>query len=1059
MRLISILRKYRFAGLLLAGLFLCGNVLAQEETAAKRALVDMTLKLADEQGNPVPEATVVVGEGFIHTVTDNQGTVAFKAAAGDFITITKLGFEKSVIMAKQLLESSTVVLTQAKIMLTSDDVVPLPFLSVKKRYLTGSSAVISGDLLDKYPSADIRNALTGLATGVEVREYDGSPGVSAEESTGFFGIGEKVGIGARGRTVRYIIDEIPTDITEMALDPNEIESITIIKDVVEKSMYGPYAADGVVFIKTKRGRENERTLNASAEYGISMIDRMPEWVSGGEYARLNNIARQNSGLLPLYDDTDIAAYDKNDPYDMYHPSNNYSDMMLKDNMSFSRVNVSSSGGSDRVQYFAYLGYTGEGDIYNMGATADYNRLNARSNIDIKINDVLKAQFDFFGGLSWRRSPNYGFDTQFTSEGTDNPVLGITEMPSVLDHLTTVSPVAMPIYANNDPSLNKPWYAVSQSYLENGVAFNPIGNLNGNGYYTESGRNGTFNVALDYDMKDILAGLKSRTYFGFSAFNLLRVGKAEDYTRYTVTPSVTPAGNDTIILKKVKDGVDQADQAKLHDYYFQRWAFYESLSYDRQFGKNHFQGVFTYYMSKVSRNGIEEPERQLITGLTGMYSFDDRFNIHGVLNYTGSSSFSKDERYFLSPTIGVSWVVSEENFLKESKAIDYLKIRAEYGVLGYESFRAPYGYRDRWNTNSSGTLFGPFTSNQWFGTNTDNTVYRTVQSRTGNPDLGWEKRKEFNAGIDLMMVNRKLEFELNYYNQVRMDMINTAVNIPYVAGISSWRPALNYNEVKYTGIETALTWNKNKGDFRFSLTGRATLPKAVWQKYDEPQYRYDYQYREGQDIGAIYGQTYLGRFATDEETLVVPQLFDAVLTAGDLKYKDMNGDGVVDDNDQSQIGSSAPKLYYAFDTRFNYKNFELTLIGTGRAFYDMMLSGNRYYNNGSGDNIYSKFVLDQIMNNGTEYPKLTYYRISNNFQGSEFWMRNGGFFKIQNVELAYNVPVAKFGWSGIRGFKVFARGANLATFSNLKDLDPESTSSGISNYPMFRTITGGVKLTF
>jgi hypothetical protein len=174
---------------------------------------------------------------------------------------------------------------------------------------------------------------------------------------------------------------------------------------------------------------------------------------------------------------------------------------------------------------------------------------------------------------------------------------------------------------------------------------------------------------------------------------------------------------------------------------------------------------------------------------------------------------------------------------------------------------------------------------------------------------------------------------------------------------------------------------------------------------------------------------------------------------------MNNDGVVDDNDQSQIGSSAPKLYYAIDTRFSYKDFELTMIGTGRAFYDVLLSGNIYYNNGSGDNTYSKFVVDNVLNNGTEYPKLTYYRINNNFQGSEYWMRKAGFFKIQNVELAYNIPVAKFGWSGIRGFKVFARGANLFTFSNLDDLDPESTTSGVYNYPMFRTITGGVKLTF
>ena len=1053
MRLISILRKYRFAGLFLASLFLYGNILAQEETTVKRTLVNINLKVTDQQGNPVQDASVVVGEGFIHAVTDQQGAVAFKAATEDFVTITKSGYEKTVVLANEIMSNNTVAITQSKLLMTNEDVIPLPFMSTKKRYLNGSSQIIKGSQLDKYPTSDIRNALTGLATGLDVRELDGSPGVSAEEELALFGIGEKVNVSARGRSVRYIIDEIPTDITEMALDPSEIESITVIKDVVEKSMYGPYAADGVVFIKTKRGRQNERVLNANAEYGVSMTDRMPQWASGADYARLNNIARTNSGLAPLYDESDINAYAKNDPYDMYHPSNNYGNMMLKDNKSFSRVNLSSTGGSDVVQYFAYLGYTGEGDIYNMGSKADYNRLNARSNIDIKINDVLKAQFDFFGALTYRRSPNYGYDPEFTSEGTDNPVLGITEMPTVLGHITTVSPVALPVYANNDPELDKPWYAVSQQYPEN-----PIGNLVGNGYYTESGRNGTFNVALDYDMKGITKGLKSRTYVGFSAFNLVRIGKAEDYTAYTVTPSVTAGGNDTILLTKVHDGVDQADQAKLHDYYFQRWAFYESLSYNREFGKNHVQGAFTYYLSKASRNGIEEPQRQMISSLTGLYSYKDKYNVHGVLNYTGSSSFSEDARYFLSPTIGASWIVSGEDFMNESKLIDLLKVRAEYGVLGYESFRAPYGYRDRWNNNTSGGAFGPHSANQWFGSATDNTVYRTVPSRIGNPDLGWEKRKEFNAGIDLMMFNRKMEFELNYYNQSRTDMIQSMIRLPYVAGISSWRPAVNYNEIKYTGVEMALTWNKNKGDFKYSLTGRATLPQAVWIKYDEPDYRYDYQKRTGTELGAIYGQTYLGRFATDEEAMQIPQLFDDVLHAGDLKYADMNKDGVVDDNDQSQIGNGTPKLLYAINAHFSYKNFELLLIGTGSAFVDVAYA-NRYFFNGWGDNNYSQFVADNVLNNGTEYPKLTYYQVNNNFEGSEFWLRNGGFFKIQNVEFAYNVPVAKMKWSGIRGFKIFVHGANLLTVSNVKNVDPENTSSGVYNYPLFRTITGGVKLTF
>jgi len=1045
--------KYRLAGFLIACMVLPGFAQAQGQPAKKARSIDITLKVTDPDGNVIPDASVVVGEGFVHTETNQQGECTFKASPEDFVTVTCPGYEKNVILAGDLSSNPVIILALSKLYMTSDDVVPLPFMSLNKRQMTGSASLIKGNILDRYPSSDIRNSFTGLATGLDVREIDGSPGISAEEELGVFGIGEKVNISARGRNLRYIIDEIPTDITEMPLDPGEIESVTIVKDIVEKSMYGPYAGDGVIFIKTKRGRQNERILNANAEYGISTVDRMPEWVSGAEYATLNNMARINSGLEPLYSETDIAEYAKNDPYNMYHPSINFRDMILKNTMNFQRVNISSTGGSDRVQYYSYLGYTGEGDIYKIGAPADYNRLNARSNIDIKINDFLKAQFDFFGGLSFRRSSNYGWDPQFTSEGTDNPVLTITELPSVLSDITSIPPIAFPVYANNDPQLKYPWYGVSANY-----GYNPIGRMEKNGYYSESGRNGTFNVALEYDMGNLVKGLKSRTYIGFSAFNLLRIGKAENYTAYRANPSTTESGADTILLVKVHDGVDQADQAKLHDFYFQRFAAYENLSYSKTSGKNDLRTSLTYYLSKVSRNGIEEPQRQMITSLVAAYSYDNKYNIQGVLNYAGSSSFSKEARYFLSPTIGASWIVSEEGFLSDSKIIDFLKVRAEYGVLGYESFRSPYGYRDRWNNNSSGTAFGPFSANQWFGSSTDNMVYRTVQSRTGNPDLEWEKRKEFNAGLEMLMANRRLSLEVNYYNLLRDGMIAGLAKLPYIVGISSWRPAFNYNQARYSGFEAALQYNKNKGDFRYSVTGRASLPKSVWVKYDEPNYRYDYQRRTGEDIDAIRGQTYLGVFASDEEAMQIPQLFDDELHQGDLKYKDLNGDGVVDDNDQSKIGNSSPKLVYALDARFSFKNVDLTIVGTGRAFYDVILS-NRYFRNGWGDNTYSRFVYDNVMNNGSEYPRLTYYQVNNNFETSQYWLRNGGFFKIQNVELAWNVPVDKLQWSGVRRVRLFVRGANLYTFSSLKDVDPESISSGVSNYPLFRTVTGGVKLTF
>jgi len=517
-------------------------------------------------------------------------------------------------------------------------------------------------------------------------------------------------------------------------------------------------------------------------------------------------------------------------------------------------------------------------------------------------------------------------------------------------------------------------------------------------------------------------------------------------------------------------VDQSSQSKLHDYYFQRFAFYQNFNYEKQFNEDHYlKSSLTYYQSKLSRNGIEEPQRQQTGIFTALYSFKDKYNLQGVLNYNGGSSFSEAERFFLSPTIGASWVMSEEGFMENADFVDYLKLRGEYGMIGYESFLSPFRYRDRWNNNSSGTQFGPYQSNQWFGSDTDNQVYRTTPSRIGNPALTWEKRIEFNAGIDALMFDSKLSAEVNYYNQLRSGQISTVSNaIPYVAGISSWNPRLNYNNTRYTGVEVALQYTNKVGDLTYSFGGNAAFQDSKYEKYDQPNYRNEYQSRIGKPVDAIWGQTYLGKFTSDEEALEVPQLYDDVLHEGDLKYADKNGDGVVDDNDQSMIGRSAPKIYYALNFKVAYKNVDLYVMGTGHGMKDIYLN-TQYYRTGWGNNRYSAFVRDNL---GTgQYPKLTYYKVNNNFVSSDFWVVTGNFFKIQNAELGWNVPTKRLQWSGVRKFRIFARGANLLTLSKVKDIDPESKSSGQGAtstgdgegarglYPLYRTVTGGIKLTF
>ncbi len=481
-----------------------------------------------------------------------------------------------------------------------------------------------------------------------------------------------------------------------------------------------------------------------------------------------------------------------------------------------------------------------------------------------------------------------------------------------------------------------------------------------------------------------------------------------------------------------------------------------MSFDKSFGANQIQTSLTYYLYTLSKNGYGDPKHMQTAVWSGLYSFDKKYTIQGILNYSGTYDFAKVERSKVFPSVAATWVISDEKFMSYAKFVNYLKLRAEAGILGNESYLDQVYFRSNWTGNTSGAAFGPYSTGQWFGSTTDNNVYRTNSDRIGNPDLTWEKRKEFSAGLDALLFNSKLSLEVTYYNILKDGAITQISNsMPYVQGITGSFPYVNANKTRYFGLEAGIQFSDRKGDFSYSVGGNATIQNSNRIKYDEPAYLRAYQKRTGTPADAYFGQTYIGKFATDAETTAVPQLFDAALHAGDLKYKDMNGDGFIDEGDQSMIGHTTPRLFYALNAQLKYKNFEFFVVGAGKAFYDIPLT-NRWFWNGWGDNNYSSFVANNI---GAAYPRLTYYKVNNNFVGSNFWLAKGGFFKIQNVELAYNLPASLLNGIKCRNMRLFVRGANLLTISKIKDVDPESVDSGVESYPLFRSFSGGIKLTF
>lgn len=1043
-------RLYSITGIGLILLFITGygRVSAQEKEKTK--VIELTIQVVNESDKAVPDAEIVVGEGFSHGSTDLSGEYKLKAKLTDFVTVSKPGFEKTFVSVSLLNNDPAVVLKRSVLFKSEEDRIQLPYTYNYKRNTTGDYFVITGKELEKYPSNDLRNALVGLVPGLAIAEKEGSTGISAEETRGQFGVKTKVSGNIRGFSPIYIIDDIQVDITEMQLDPDEVETITVIKDVVGKAMYGPHAANGIIFIKTKKGQANDRILNVNVEAGISAVDRFPKWGTAGEYARLNNQARINDGLSPLYDETAITGYDRNDPYDKIYPAVNFQEMMFKDLKSYQRANVSSSGGNNFIKYFAYLGYSGEGDNFKIGSNADFHRLNARANLDMKVNDFINVEFGFFGGLTIRRSPNYGYDKDYGKDNSDDAELDIFEFNSAIADATTIAPNAFPVYAAFDEETGVPWYGLSATFKRN-----PIGNLVDNGYYNETGRLGVANVALNYNMDHLVKGLKSRTYVGFNAYNLTRIGKAEQYAAYIATPN---ADKTDVTLDKVWDLTEMSGQAKLHDYYFQRFSGYQTFSYDRLFNDLHgISTALTYHISKYTRNQVENPLRQQNVNWMGSYTYDNKYTLQAAVTFAGTPTLIGSRQYQFYPSVGASWIMSDEEFMKELKFIDFLKLRVEYGELGYQSLTpAHYMYEDKWGVNKTGTAFGPHTNNQWFGSNTDNDVYRSTYNKLGNPDLNWEVRKEFSAGVDALMLDHKLSVNVTYYNTLRTnEWVQPGNLFPLTVGLLA-TPYVNFNKTRFHGAELSARYTDRIGDFRYSIGAMATLPRTKRIRYDQPNYRNDYQSRIDKPTDAYFGLVYQGKFSSDEEANRIPQLFDESLKAGDFKYADLNNDGVVDDNDMKQIGNTSPRLLYALNINLAYKNFELTVIGDGRSGFDTPLT-NKYFQNGWGDNNYSKYVVDNM---GTDkLPRLTYYKVENNYKASTFWLKKGDYFKIQNIEVAYNLPLTATSFMGIRKARFFVRGANVATFSGIKDIDPESTTSGIDSYPLNKTFTGGVKLTF
>ena len=527
---------------------------------------------------------------------------------------------------------------------------------------------------------------------------------------------------------------------------------------------------------------------------------------------------------------------------------------------------------------------------------------------------------------------------------------------------------------------------------------------------------------------------SRKDGGYSVTEILGINEEDNTAEYKVW------GLDTPVTSLVRGEVSTN----------RNWAFGTTVKYDRAFGKHEILAIANYFMQEQEYSSQIHSRKRQNLGVMANYMYDKKYIVDASLNYVGVPSFAPGKRFGLFPTIGLGWVISENDFMQNADWVNYLKLRASYGVLGSTSYTAEgivsnYYYRDEWAT---GTTYGQFS--------TFSNV--TTLNLTGNPNVGFQKSHEFNAGVDFGFFDNSLSGSVGYFRNVLTGGLANLTDI--TAGVSGKNGALvwsNYKEYMSQGAEAELYYTKRFGDFQMTVGGNFTYGYSeVTREADIPWPDELSGLAKTVRDGDTKGYTVIGTYKDQADIDASPKQTFGTVYPGDLKYLDVNGDGIIDERDRSVIANTQPSMSYGITISLKYKGFNLDILGYGLAGFDRMLT-TKYYQL-YGDRKYSE-VLYTGLPNGNPHPVLRADNSSNNFVDSDYWVVNGGYFKLRNVEFGYTLPHKVSKKIGLNMLKFFVRGTNLFTISKIKDLDPESLDAGVGNFPLCTTVTGGLSFSF
>ncbi|WP_340110723.1 SusC/RagA family TonB-linked outer membrane protein [Maribellus mangrovi] len=852
-----------------------------------------------------------------------------------------------------------------------------------------------------------------------------------------------------GQSPLVLVDGIPRSASD--LHATEVESVTILKAASAVVLYGSKAAKGAILITTKRGKEQPLTIQARANTGMYVPKSYPKYLDAAGYMSLYNEASDNDGIARIYDDATIynTAAGVN-PY-KYPDISFFSSEYLKEAYNRTDATVEISGGDKKTQFYTNFGMTYNDDIIKYGEQAENQDLNfrVRGNVDMQLTDWLSATTDaavIFNNNYIGRGDFWG------SSASMRP-----------NWFTPFVPISM-MDANNadlQSIVENSNHIIDGQYLlggNNAVQTNTFADMLVAGYIRYKSRVFQFKVSANADLSGITKGLSFKNTFGIDYNNYYSEAFRVGYATYQPAWS-NMNGEDMIIgLTKYGDDTNSTNEYIGDSSYKQTITFYSQLNYIRTFNSVHNVTGNIIGWGFQSRNSVDSGHdgsdyhslSNANLGLQAAYNFAHKYYVDFSGAIINSAKLPKDNRTAFSPTLTLGWRISDESFMEDMSFINNLKLTGSYAKLhqdiDIENYYMYQGYYDdsawyQWRDNAMGG-------------------WAVVSVRGSNPDLDFVTREEYRVGLEGALFNNKVAFDVNYFNQKTDGLLvqgaNTIYPSYYTRNDYSYLPYINYNQDERTGFDFAVSHNNKFGDFEYNIgfvgmiyNSEATIRDEVYQD--------DYQYRAGKPIDASFGYVSEGFFAdqADIDNHAI-QTFGDVLP-GDLKYKDMNNDGIVDTRDQVELGKYASPFTYGLNLTLKYKNWTLYAMGQGQ-------TGAIGYKNSSyywvyGNRKYSEEVLGrwtpETASTAT-YPRLTTTSNTNNFRNSTFWRYNNDRFDLTKVQLSYDFPETMFsGNSLISRLGVYVSGQNLLTISKEKEM----MEMNIGSAPQYRFYNVGIKATF